>query len=129
MKKSVKRFLALGLILGVICSIGSVSFAATHREKKINGSWARCKSDISNGTASAWTNYDGSGSVYVSSKYYCRHIGTGNVKCTQRSKLNYGTAEVKFKADSGCLSRDISSEHKVSVPGESWKVNTSNVFP
>ena len=125
MKKLGKRILALGLTLGVICSIGSVSFAASKLTPTIGGYKASATSSIEKSYASSSTTYNGSGAVSVNSKYIVSHKDTRRERTLTGSKGNYGTVTLTISAPKYHESKRITTTHKVFATNQSWTGTTS----
>lgn len=128
MKKFGKRILALGLTLGVICSIGSVAFAASSLTTTINGSIATALSTINSEKASAYTTYNGSGAVSVQSTLVSKNYANGEWHNTTRSKGTYGTASVTVYKPKDDVTKRVTSKHSVSVGNQSWNGTTEKTY-
>ncbi len=128
MKNIGKRILTLGVALAVICSIGSVAFAASSLTTTINGSKATALSTINSEKASAYTTYNGSGAVSVQSTLYSKNYVIGEGHNTTRTKGNYGTASVIVLKPTGDVTKRVTSKHSVSVGNQSWNGTTEKTY-
>lgn len=128
MKNIGKRILTLGVALAVICSIGSVAFAASSLTTTINGSKATALSTINSEKASAYTTYNGSGAVSVQSTLVSKNFEHNALHNTTRTKGTYGTVSVTVLKPSGDVNLRVTSKHSVSVGNQSWNGTTEKKY-
>lgn len=129
MNKLGKRILSLGLVLSIVCGIGSISvFAASSVSGSINGYTTKGVSSITYSGGSAYTSYGTNGEVTVTSTYhYINYINLNSGSSTKRKgHTNY--AQVDFSAPSNCRSNYISSSHKVATSSQTWTGITSKTY-
>ena len=128
MKNIGNRIQTLGVALAVICSIGSVAFAASSLTTTINGSKATALSTINSEKASAYTTYNGSGAVSVQSTLVSKNFAKGEWHNTTRTKGTYGTVSVTVYKPKADVTMRVTSKHSVSVGNQSWNGTTEKKY-
>ena len=126
MNKFTKSVLALGLALSILAGVGGVSvFAKSFEKGQVNGVNCRGGSSIAATSASAYTSYDTNGTVTVSSTY--KYVRISDLKGTTEKRTNghYNYTSNNFSVSNSHRSVYISSNHKVSISGQSWSATTS----
>ena len=100
MNKLGKRILSLGLVLSIVCGIGSISvFAAPSVSGSINGYTTKGVSSITYGGGSAYTSYGTNGEVTVTSTYhYINYINLNSDSSTKR-KGHYNYVGCLFRQE------------------------------
>ena len=129
MKSFTKSILAIGLTLGIVASIGSSAFCASHKHKDDIGGWGvDVGSDINYDTGSAYTSYGGYGTVSLDSYFnWCSVKPNGGSGTDHHTSGHYKYCSTSFPAHSNSKSVSIETKHYVSGGGEEWKTTTSDV--
>ncbi len=128
MKFSKKSILALGVALGVICSVSGAAFALTSLSGTLSGYKYSASCSITNGDARAYTYYAGSGAASVVATYTMVERSTNIIKKVTRTSGSYGSASIIFDAPLNYRSRSITCTHTVTAADCTWKGKTSAYF-